>query len=68
MCEKLAKCGLFVVPVGELEGFARSVGGHGPKWVNSVLEKNLATDNELEDARAFLRKVLILAHEDETSH
>ena len=33
--------GLHIVEVGELEGFARSVGSHGPKWANSVLEKDL---------------------------
>ena len=26
------------MPVGELEGFVREVGGHGPEWVNKVLE------------------------------
>jgi len=50
--------GLFVVPVGELEGFARSVGGHGPKWVNSVLKKNLEKDQELKAARSFVDQVL----------
>ena len=29
---------IYMVPVGELEGFVREVGGHGPDWVNSVLE------------------------------
>jgi predicted ATPase len=56
--ENLKARGLFVVEVGELEGFARSVGGHGPKWVNSVLTKNLAEDPELENARLFIRSVV----------
>lgn len=30
---------IFIVPVGELECFIKSVGGHGPDWVNTVLEK-----------------------------
>ncbi len=30
---------VYLVPVGELEGFIKEVGGHGPEWVNSVLEE-----------------------------
>lgn len=55
---KLEGLGLYVVPIGELEGFARTVPGHGPKWVNQVLEKDLANDTELRDARDFLARVL----------
>lgn len=29
--------GIFLVPVGELEGFIEGVGGHGPEWVNKVM-------------------------------
>ena len=28
-----------IVPVGELEGFIREIGKHGPEWVNKVLEE-----------------------------
>jgi len=51
-----AKVGLWLVPVGELEGFCRSIdGGHGPRFVEKVLEeRNLETDPELEDARRFI--------------
>ena len=50
--------GLWIVPVGELEGFCKSVGGHGPRWVQQVIEgKNLAGDVELESAREFVREV-----------
>jgi ABC-type polar amino acid transport system ATPase subunit len=59
MVELLAAKGLFVVPVGELECFARSVGGHGPNWVNTILEqRDLATDGELFEARNFTAKVV----------
>lgn len=51
---RLRSAGLYVVEVGELEGFARSEPGHGPQWVNSVLARALATDPELSDARAFV--------------
>lgn len=34
----LEKFSIFLVPCGEIEGFVRAVGGHGPEWVNTVLE------------------------------
>ncbi|WP_445147251.1 ATP-dependent nuclease [Dyella sp. Tek66A03] len=48
--------GLWIVPVGELEGFCRSIeGGHGPGFVAKVLEERiLETDPELQDARDFV--------------
>jgi hypothetical protein len=49
----LRKVGLHVVEVGELEGFVRTESGHGPKWVNAVLARDLAADTELEQARKF---------------
>lgn len=39
--------GIFIVPVGELEGFIKEVGGHGPEWTNHVLEKYPDLDNEI---------------------
>ena len=42
LLSKLREGGLHVVEVGELEGYARSEGGHGPKWVNAVLTRALA--------------------------
>lgn len=61
-CERLLATlragGLHVVEVGELEGFVRTEGGHGPKWVNTVLSRSLATDPELEDARRFVRELM----------
>lgn len=38
--------GIYIVPVGELECFVKEVGGHGPEWVNKVLE----TYPDLDDA------------------
>ncbi|MHB1322191.1 MAG: ATP-dependent nuclease [Acidithiobacillus ferrivorans] len=50
--------GLWIVPVGEIEGFCRSIGGHGPRFVEKVLEERvLETDHELQDARDFIRKI-----------
>jgi energy-coupling factor transporter ATP-binding protein EcfA2 len=56
---KFKEKGLFIVEIGELESFARSIGNHGPKWVNEVLTtKDLKTDGELEAARKFISEVI----------
>ena len=50
--------GLWIVPVGELEGFCKPVGGKGPRWVQQVIEeRNLSNDPDLEPARTFVGKV-----------
>lgn len=54
LLNNLRDIGLFVVEVGELEGFARQVGGHGPKWVNEVLSLSLKDDPSLQTARDFV--------------
>lgn len=51
---KFKEKGLFVLEVGELESFAKSLGNHGPKWVSEVLTKNLKNDTELDTARQFV--------------
>ena len=55
--DKFKELGFFVVEVGELEGFVRSVGNHGPKWVNIVLAKDLLNDPELDAARQFVNNL-----------
>jgi hypothetical protein len=37
--EILEDNGIFIVSVGEIENFITEVGGHGPEWVDKVLEK-----------------------------
>jgi len=54
----LETLGIFIVPVGELEGFVRSVGDHGPGWVAGVLKMDLANNPELEAAKQFVPRVL----------
>ena len=50
--------GLWIVPVGELEGFCREIGGHGPKWVQQVVGVlDLGTCEELKHAREFVGRV-----------
>lgn len=55
--KKLRENGVFIVEVGELESFVKSIGNHGPKWVNEVLVKDLANDPELLIAREFIKEV-----------
>jgi hypothetical protein len=54
----LEKIGIFVVPVGELERFVKTESDHGPTWVANVLRRNLKTDPEFEEAKAFVRKII----------
>ncbi|MFW6046652.1 MAG: ATP-dependent nuclease [Candidatus Woesearchaeota archaeon] len=58
LVEELNQAGLYVVEIGELESFCKSVGNHGPKWVNEVLQKDLKSDSELEEARNFVEKIV----------
>jgi hypothetical protein len=55
---ELEGVGLFVVPVGEAEGFVPDVGGHGPGWVAGVLEAGKHRAPHSEVARAFLGRLL----------
>ncbi|WP_247424651.1 ATP-dependent nuclease [Ralstonia pseudosolanacearum] len=50
----LVQIGVHVVEVGEMECFCKSVGGHGTKWVNEAMKRDLAMDPELRDAREFV--------------
>jgi hypothetical protein len=57
LIRELNKLGIFVVEIGELESFVKSIGNHGPKWVNDVLSKDIYNDPELKDAIEFVRKL-----------
>ncbi len=57
LASALRTLGLFIVEVGELEGYCRTVSLHGPAWVAGVLGRDLKTDPELEDARVFARAI-----------
>ena len=58
LCRLCGEMGLWIVPVGEMEGFHRAIGGHGPDWVRRVIEKcDLASDPELTNAREFVSSI-----------
>ena len=51
--------GLFVVPVGEMECFDKTVNREKKEWVNHVLENyNVATEEKQEEARKFVRVIV----------
>jgi hypothetical protein len=59
LAASLAAAGLFLVEVGELEGFVPWVGHHGSRWAGQVLKRyDAASAPELEEARRFVRHVL----------
>lgn len=45
LIESLRSIGLFVVPVGALEGWAPQIGGHGPKFVDAALQAEIYRTN-----------------------
>jgi ABC-type lipoprotein export system ATPase subunit len=55
---KFKEVGFYILEVGELECFDKSIGNHGPKWVNEVLEKDLKNDVDLESARNFVNEII----------
>lgn len=53
------KVGLFVVPVGEMEGFVKTVNKEKKDWVYHVLSNyDLATDPKLAEARSFVQSIV----------
>lgn len=57
--EKLKEKNIQILEVGEMESFDKTVGGHGPKWVNGVLAKDIANDSELTTARTFVKDAIL---------
>jgi len=54
----LRKHYIYIVPVGELEGFVKEIGGHGPEWVNEVFEKYSNLDNPVyQQAKDFIEGI-----------
>lgn len=50
--------GLFIVPVGEMECFDKTICKEKKEWVYHVLENyNLVSESKLEDARDFVCEV-----------
>lgn len=56
--ELLRSKGIYIVEKGEIEQFCPSIGGHGPKFVNSLLETKDLSSSELSDLRNFVKLVV----------
>ena len=49
---------IYIVPFGELERFVKEVSGHGPEWVNDVLEKYPDIGNDVyKSVREFIESI-----------
>ncbi len=62
--EYIDKClrskGVFLVPVGELEGFVRQVGGHGSAWLGNLMQEYPDLSNSVyNEAKAFVKELQI---------
>ncbi len=56
LLDKLKAVGIHVVPCGELERFVPDCGGHGPSWIQSVLDKHPElSDSVFAGAKDFVR-------------
>ena len=55
--KKLEAIGIYLVPVGEVENFCRSLGSHGPKFVNKLLAQVPLDDPKLDSLRIFMERV-----------
>ncbi|MDU7479209.1 MAG: AAA family ATPase [Finegoldia magna] len=57
--EVCKSAGLFVVPVGEMECFDKTINKEKKDWIYNLLEKyNLATEEKLEEARKFIQEIV----------
>lgn len=57
--EVCKSAGLFVVPVGEMECFDKTINKEKKDWIYNLLEKyNLATEEKLEEARKFVQEIV----------
>jgi len=56
----IKESGIYIVSCGELENFIESVGGHGPQWVNNVLETYQNLDGPVFDSiKEFVKSMKI---------
>ncbi len=62
LISKLESIGIFLVMVGEIENFYKSIGGHGPKFVTQLLTEVDLEDQELRELREFVQHVHDGAH------
>lgn len=49
--------GIYIIPVGEIENFCRSIGSHGPKYVTNLLSSIDFGSDSVTELRSFVEKV-----------
>lgn len=54
----LRELGVFLVPVGEVEGFVRTVGGHGPQWLGEVHAQRIHETSQISEAKEFVKDIV----------
>ena len=59
---KLEGVGIYLVPVGEIENFCLSIGGHGPAFVTKLLSEVDMSDSSLRELHEFVEHVHKGAH------
>lgn len=57
LVEFLEEIGIYIIPVGEIENFCPSIGGHGPKFVTDLLSTMTLGSSDLEHLREFVKRV-----------
>ena len=57
LLDTLEGIGIFVVRMGQMEGFYRASSLHGPRWVAEVLQLNVGSDPALSEARNFTKRI-----------
>lgn len=57
LVQQLEKIGIYLVPVGEMEGFSKDTGKHGPAFVTKLLDEKSLDDPSLQDLRNFVESV-----------
>lgn len=57
LVQQLEKIGIYLVPVGEMEGFSKDTGKHGPAFVTKLLDEKSLDDPSLQGLRDFVESV-----------
>lgn len=57
LLDRLKSIGIFVAPLGEMEGFCRTIEAKKNRWVEEVLRRSLSDDPDLAEARKFVAEI-----------
>jgi len=60
--DKLEEIGIYLIPVGEIEGFCQEIGSHGPEFVAKFLSEKSLSSEDLSLLRQFVEHVHMGPH------